>query len=231
MIRTIVFDLDDTLFPEREFVRSGFRAVARHQALESAPHFYDTAWQLFETGRRSDIFNAALDSLSIPFTSDLIQELLEVYRGHRPDIDLFTDAKWALERFSSTHQLGAIIDGYETTQRRKVEALRLEQSLNPIIYSDAYGREAWKPSPRPYQEFMKAARCQGPECCYVGDNPSKDFVSANQLGWTTIQVVRSGGEYENEPAPHQGEPQWQISSLYALEEVLHRRLEQRLLNH
>jgi putative hydrolase of the HAD superfamily len=227
MIRTIVFDLDDTLFSEREFVRSGFRAVAKHPALATAAGFSDTAWRLFEEGRRDDIFNVAMELLSMPFTPELIQELLDVYRGHRPDIVLFDDAKWALEKFSSTHRLGAVSDGYHETQKRKVEALRLEQYLNPIIYSDAYGRDAWKPSPTPYQEFMKAAQCDGPECCYVGDNPAKDFVSANRLGWTSIQVIRAGGEYEDRMAPPQGEAHWRISSLYELEGILEGHLEQR----
>jgi putative hydrolase of the HAD superfamily len=220
MIRTIVFDLDDTLFPERDFVRSGFRAVARHPALASAEKFDDTAWHLFETGRRNDIFNVALETLEIPCTPRLLQELLDVYRGHRPDIELFDDAKWAIERFSSTHRLGALSDGFHETQKRKVEALRLERLLDPIIYSDAFGRDAWKPSPKPYLEFMKAAGCDGSECCYVGDNAAKDFVSANQLGWTSVHIVRPGGEYAGNSAPPQGEPHWQIASLYELEEVL-----------
>ena len=30
MVEAIVFDLDDTLYPENNFVESGYRAVARH---------------------------------------------------------------------------------------------------------------------------------------------------------------------------------------------------------
>ena len=31
-IQAVVFDLDDTLYPERDYVRSGYRVVARHLA-------------------------------------------------------------------------------------------------------------------------------------------------------------------------------------------------------
>lgn len=219
MIRTIVFDLDDTLFPERDFVRSGFRAAARHPALAQVG-FASEAWQLFESGHRNDVFNVALERLSIPATLDLIQELLQLYRAHLPDIALFEDARWAIERFSDSHRLGAIIDGYHKTQQKKVEALGLEPYLTPIIYSDAFGRESWKPSPRPYEEYIKASGFEADECCYVGDNATKDFLAANRLGWTTIHIVRPGGEYENKPAPLDGEAQYRIGSLYELEEVV-----------
>ena len=127
-----------------------------------------------------------------------------MYRNHRPEISLFEDAKWALQKFATTYRLGAISDGYHETQKLKVAALGLEEILDPIIYSDAHGRAAWKPSPTPFQEFTKATGYEASECCYVGDNVVKDFVAANQLGWSTVHVVRTGTEYENRPAPPRG---------------------------
>jgi putative hydrolase of the HAD superfamily len=220
MIRAIAFDLDDTLFAERDYVRSGFHAVANDPLLASHPDFFETAWRLFETGHRHTVFNLALESLSVPVTPELIQALVRIYREHVPAIALFDDADRAMRRLAARYRLGAITDGYHETQRRKVAALQLDGCLDPIVYSDLLGRQSWKPDPLPYRRFMDEAACEGRHCCYVGDNPSKDFVSANRLGWTSVQVVRPGNLYGDCPAPPGGEARWRITSLDELDGVL-----------
>jgi len=53
-----VLDIDDTLYLERDYVRSGFCAVGRwlaeHQNVED---FFERAWALFEAGARGNIFD------------------------------------------------------------------------------------------------------------------------------------------------------------------------------
>ena len=50
-IRCVAFDVDDTLYLERDYVRSGFRAVAervrRDHGLEG---FFEGAWDAFSSG-------------------------------------------------------------------------------------------------------------------------------------------------------------------------------------
>jgi putative hydrolase of the HAD superfamily len=69
----VVFDADDTLYLEREYVRSGFRAVGGwvHAAL-GVSSFYKAARRHFEAGRRGDIFNVALEGLGISPSEELI---------------------------------------------------------------------------------------------------------------------------------------------------------------
>lgn len=221
MLKVIVFDLDDTLFPEHEFVLSGFQVVSNWIATRYAiPGFFEVAWQLFEERKRNRIFDFTLKKLGVEYEPWMIQELVQIYRQHKPIISLHEDAKWAINHFKKHKQLGIITDGYLTTQQNKVEALGIESSFDVIIYSDLYGRENWKPSPVPYQKIMQLIKYQGKECVYVGDNPRKDFVTAKSLDWMTVQICRKGGEYSSVTTDASHEADIKISSLTELEVTL-----------
>jgi putative hydrolase of the HAD superfamily len=221
MIKIIVFDVDDTLFPEREFVRSGFQAVGEWILNKYAvPGFFEVAWKFFAQGNRGKIFNLVLAEIGIEDDPQIIQELIQIYRKHKPQISLYSDARWAIDYFKGHKKLGAITDGYLTTQRNKVEALRIANSFDTIIYSDEYGRENWKPSPVPYLKVMELTGFQGSECVYVGDNPHKDFVTAKKLSWRTVQIDRQNGEYSKTPAAPGYEADRTILSLTELETML-----------
>jgi putative hydrolase of the HAD superfamily len=151
-IEFLVFDLDDTLFPEREFVQSGFQAVGNWMSHKySVVDFFEVAWQLFIEGKRGKIFNLTLEKLGVKYESSIIHELLQIYREHKPNISLHEDAKWAINYFKKDRKLGLITDGYLMTQKNKVEALGIESNFDVIVYSDFYGRDSWKPSPVPYR--------------------------------------------------------------------------------
>ena len=89
-----------------------------------------------------------------------------------------------------------------------------------IVYTDTFGRAHWKPSPQPYRTMMERLGCPGNRCAYVGDNPAKDFVAANALGWQTIQIEREDGEYREVNAGKEYQAQHTIRSLFELEGLM-----------
>src|SRR5688572_12114191 len=96
-VHTVVFDLDDTLYPEREFVHSGFRAVGAWLERDTGlKGFADQASALFENGRRGRIFDEALKALGHSMDSNLVAMMLEVYRAHEPQISLPPDSRAVL---------------------------------------------------------------------------------------------------------------------------------------
>lgn len=221
MIKVLVFDLDDTLFSEHDFVRSGFQAVANWlEKKYSITNFFAVAWELFEQGKRGNIFNLALEEMGVKYEPEIIAELLQVYREHFPKIVLHNDAKTAISYFQSKKNLGIITDGYLRVQQNKVQALGIKTDFDWIIYTDFYGRDCWKPSPIPYLKAMEWSQATGSECVYVGDNPNKDFVTAKQLNWLTIQICREFGEYTNVITSSKYEADLRIESLIDLMEVI-----------
>lgn len=221
MIRALVFDLDDTLYPEREFVLSGFAAVdAWLRNDQGITGFLEGASAEFDRGMRGDIFNRALRGLGRPEDPQLIRQMVEVYRDHPPQIRLFPDAEWALDYFARICPLALITDGYLQVQQRKVAALVLAPRLAAVVYSDTFGRAGWKPSPLPYEQIIRELKCAPSECAYVGDNSAKDFVTARRLHWLTIRVRRPGGEHFAVQLDRDHEADREISNLRELEPAL-----------
>ncbi len=125
----IAFDLDDTLFLERDYVRSGFAAVGEWaHAQFGITGFAERAWNLFQDGIRRNIFDFALEQTSIPASSETIEKMVRVYRNHEPDIRLARDAVCCLEALRGRVGLALISDGPAESQRNKVRAPSTRQS-------------------------------------------------------------------------------------------------------
>lgn len=198
MIKAVIFDLDDTLISEKEYVRSGFRQVAINISKEynlDIDKVYELLLDTFEEDSKN-VFNRVFDKLNISYEIDDIKKLVEIYRGHKPEIKLYDDAKYILDTlYKKGIKLGMITDGYKITQRNKLEVLNIENYFEYIVVTDELGREFWKPHSRPYEIMKDKLDLDYDEMVYVGDNVSKDFVTANKLGMNTIFINRIDGVY------------------------------------
>ncbi len=218
MRRVVVFDLDDTLFPEWQYVLSGFRAVDEwlQKNLERTG-FYEKAKAQFDVGARGNIFDIVLKELGED--SQLVGKLVEVYRQHRPTLSLYDDARWAIDHFQRCGPLGLISDGYLVAQQNKFDALKIREHFQAVVFSDCYGRECWKPSPVPYQKIMELIPGVAGDYVYVADNPKKDFIAPRQLGWGTIQIDRPEGVYHGVEVAPELRAEVVITSLIELENM------------
>lgn len=217
----LVFDLDDTLYPEASFNRGGYRAAGQWAERElGLADLGKTLVDLYEGGRRGDLFDAGLAMLGHPADKATVARLIEAYRSHAPELAPFEDAIWALVHYGAHVPLGLITDGFAHVQRAKVAALGIAPRFRHIVYTDALGgRDFWKPSPAGFEAIERAV----PEAnafVYIGDNATKDFVAPNARGWRTIRVVRPSGEYRTSQAPAGGEPHDTILSLMRLPALL-----------
>ncbi|UNC93616.1 HAD family hydrolase [Candidatus Contubernalis alkaliaceticus] len=197
MIKAVVFDLDDTLYPEMDFVRSGFSKVSQYlsslfqiskEALEKE------IWEQFHKDS-SRVFNGILERYG-KSSPELVQQLIQLYRTHEPSLTLPTQSQeildWIREQGLKT---GIITDGYLAAQKGKVKALGLEKLVDNIICTDSLGREHWKPSPLAFEIMLSQLDCAPKASIYVGDNPKKDFIPGNQLGMVTVQLISRQGVY------------------------------------
>jgi len=194
MITAVVFDLDDTLYNEVDYCRSGFAAVAGAVAkLPNAPsagQIFDAIWKHFGAGNRKKTFNAALEELGIAYDDRLIRQLVRAYRNHAPQIILPPDSRDVLEELHTEYTLALLTDGFLPAQRLKVKALRIEKYFRCILYTEQLGREFWKPSPVGFEKLLANLNVKPESAAYVADNEEKDFVAPNKLGFATIQVIR-----------------------------------------
>jgi len=198
-IHTVVFDLDDTLYAERDYVLSGFAAVDEWlRSEQKLTGFLQLSHQRFKQGHRGRIFDEVLLELrgENP-TQDLVKDLIAVYRQHRPTLELFPDAEEVLEWSGNLFNLGLITDGYREVQENKIAALALGNRIPFRVVTDSLGREFWKPHQEPYRRVMQHFGGDASGFVYIGDNPRKDFIGARQLGWRTIRIRRDLGEHQD----------------------------------
>lgn len=194
MSAAVVFDVDDTLYLERDYVRSGFSAVDCHLGTAyGVTGFFDAAWQLFKAGHRGRIFNEALEGLHVPPEAVPVRELVEVYRAHDPDIRLLPDSATLVRRLQSEQvPIGIITDGPAPSQHAKIDALGLREVAATVIVTADLGPGLAKPNEAAFLGVQEELSLQGDSLVYVADNPSKDFVAPNRLAWRTLRIRRPG---------------------------------------
>lgn len=210
----VVFDIDDTLYLEREYVRSGFRAVGSFIQREyGLTAFFEEAWRCFEGGRRNDIFNVTLNALGERGSNELVQRMVFIYRNHDPEITLLTDADECLRSIGGKRFAGVISDGVVRAQTLKISRLGLAARFDHIIFTEAFGVEFRKPNHNAFLLMQEVANCSANRCMYVADNPMKDFLAPKQLGWRTVRVRRDGGIYASLTASEESQPEIELRDL------------------
>ncbi len=190
----IAFDLDDTLYKERDYLRSGHHVLARTLA-EATGMSEESLFGIISANHPRGIEAAASwlasHGVEMPFTVDA---LVEIYRAHKPDISLSpgVDSKLASLR-DAGHSLVLITDGSSVHQRAKIDALGLHRYFEPeaILISGETGGDKHTPV-----SFRLAEQLYG-ECTshrfYVGDNLAKDFIHPNLRGWTSVMLADTAG--------------------------------------
>ena len=177
--KVFVFDLDDTLYSESNFELSGIKYVYNYLKINTI----DLDCLL---NNRTNWIEQIVSNSNNSFTKQLI---LELYRNHKPQIELYKSAKLFLEKLISfKSEMSLITDGRSITQRNKLIALGIEAYFKNIIISEEIKSE--KPSEINYKMTMSEEINK--EYVYIADNTQKDFVTPNKLGWTTICLLDKG---------------------------------------
>ncbi len=224
MIKTVILDLDDTLYDEIDYCKSGFSAVsvflANSPAAPSAELIFQALWQQFTSGNHTKTFNTALDNLSISYDDNLIGELIKVYRNHTPKITLPADSKNVLSQLSDKYTLAMLTDGFLPAQQLKVQALEIEKFFKCIIYTEQLGRHCWKPSPAGFEKIIQTLNAEPAQTVYIADNAKKDFIAPNKLAMATIQLIRPAGIHTTAPAEKNAAPQHIINKIDELPALL-----------
>ena len=214
-----------TLYPERSFAVSGFRACAGWLAAEhgsaASAGAVEQMTGLLDDGHMRALFEITLAERIGAYAPDTLEEFIDIYRLHTPDIALYDDAEAVLAHYAAMGPLGLITDGQVEVQSSKVRALQLESRFAHIVYTHALGGRAYsKPHPHAFEQIEAALGAPGCRFVYIGDNPAKDFVAPNARGWTTVQVLRPQRIHARAAMADGGAAQHVIDTLAALTDVL-----------
>jgi len=214
----LVFDLDDTLYPEITYVYSGFRAVASWLHARFGWDQRSTVAYLrrvLDTEGRGLVFNRLLARRGV-LTKSLVEDFVRIYRNHDPAITLWPEAAGVLQRWRGPLYL--VTDGHKIVQQKKIEALHIEHRFKKMFLTHRYGRSRAKPAIYCFQRIRALEGCRWEDMAYIGDNPEKDFVNLTPRGVRTIRVLT--GQHRNVKARAGFEPVLTISSLRKLRQLL-----------
>ena len=219
----VAFDLDDTLYLERDYVRSGFRAVAEDAAGEtsvSADEAFRFLWNGFLAGVRGSSFNDLLTEYPDIAARRGVPDLVRVYREHRPTISYLPGAEALLRELQRLGvPMAVITDGPLASQAAKAEALGVARYADPVVLTDAWGQSFWKPHVRAFEHVSERFALPHDRLVYVGDNPLKDFHAPTALGWRSVRL-RMAGQVREKLGHDAVPPTWEVGSVAALREAL-----------
>ena len=198
MVRAVIFDLDDTLISEQQYIDSGYLHVSQllsKQLNQDPKNIYFILTELFNENPRN-VFNRLFDLMEKSYTNEMIMDLVEAYRKHEPIIDFYDDVLPCLEFLKQYNvKTGIITNGYAIAQKKKLIAVGGFELFDEIIITDELGSKFWKPHAKAYRMMKDKLKIDYAEMVYVGDNVSKDFVTPNTLGMKTVHIERKNGIY------------------------------------
>lgn len=185
-IRGVIFDLDDTLYSEMEYVKSGYKAVSEYLG----GGYEEMLWSYFEAGKPA--IDEVLRELGREAEKDTA---LEIYRSHKPEIHLYNGVAEMIDELKSRGiKVGVITDGRPEGQRNKLEALGLE--VDDLIITDEFGGVQFrKPCDIAFRIMITRWRLNPVDVVYVGDNIAKDFQACRQLGIKSVWFKNVDGLY------------------------------------
>lgn len=188
----VIFDLDDTLYSEKAYIRSGFRAIAR--VLPFVEKVEERLWSYFEAGLPA--IDALLHDLHIEDTATR-SECLKAYRTHQPQIQLYPEVPKLLRQLHEKQiQIGILTDGRPDGQRAKLQALDLLSLVDTVIITDELGGPQFrKPNDIPFRIMQGRMQVPYEQMIYVGDNLQKDFIAPETLGMSCVYFRNSDGLY------------------------------------
>ncbi|PJI09841.1 MULTISPECIES: HAD family hydrolase [Clostridium] len=198
MIKLIIFDLDDTLYDERDFVIGGFKDVCKYLSLKYLDDYdllMEEILNILNKDGRGKIFNVLCENHD--YNED-IKKLVRIYRQAKPKLKLYDDSRYTLSKLKGKYKLGIITDGLAAVQWNKIKLLNIENFFDKIIVTDDLGKDFSKPSEVPYMKMLEYFNLNAEDSVYIGDNPHKDFIGARKVGMNTVRIIREHGDHKND---------------------------------
>lgn len=187
-IKGVIFDLDDTLYSEKDYIRSGFRAVSQYLG----GGYEDKLWSFFSAGKPA--IDELLNDINYRGKRD---KVIAIYRNHKPSIQLYPGVKEMINALKNKGiKVGMITDGRPIGQRNKLEALGLNEIIDDVIITDELGGPQFrKPCDIAFRIMATQWKLPYEQVVYIGDNPAKDFQGPRQIGMKSIYFMNPDGLY------------------------------------
>lgn len=215
MIKAVVFDMDDTLYPEREYLISGFNRIGQYindrYGIDGAAN---RLLELFDEDK-TNVYDRYIIENNLN-AEKLLPILIEIYRDNKPtELNFYPDVMPLFNYLKENSiKIGVITDGRIDGQQNKVDALRLADYVDKVILTESLGGEQYrKPHPKAYEIMAELFGCKYDEMIFVGDNPIKDFAIGRRYPIITVEIMRDNKIHNNNDYLDGIKPMYNIRNL------------------
>jgi len=211
MYKTLLIDLDDTLWDTRRNGKESLEEVYRDYNLDrfftSFDSFYTVyfpnnldLWAKYRNGE-IDKQELILERFRYPLkpymdcSEDFLLSLNEDFLNRTTlKTRLLPYAVEILSYLKPTYKIYIVSNGFEEVQYKKINNSGLSAFFDGIILSDTVGVN--KPHPLIFREAMKEANASEEECLMIGDSWDADIIGAKNTGidqcWYDLGVEQPG---------------------------------------
>ncbi|CAM3829876.1 HAD family hydrolase [Arcobacter cloacae] len=188
MIKSVLFDLDNTLYDEDEYFKKVFKLFALKNEIN-----YSKILEIFDDNnfriRNKDLFSEVLKEINF-YTEDRQNELFELYKSIDCSLKLYDDAINILGYLRRLNiKVVVITNGVVEVQRNKVKSLSLDKYVDFIVYAREKGIEYEKPHSYSFEKALELVNSKNNEVIYIGDHPYTDIVGAEKLKIKTLRFL------------------------------------------
>ena len=187
---SIVFDLDDTIFYEKNYVMSGFNEIDQYlRSQYGIKNAAQTLKKYFFEGAKDPI-----EKFCQELNLNIKQQLICLMRESIPSIKARPGIIQLLKKLKSkNYEIGIITNGRSLTQRKKIEALNIQYFIDILLISEEIGFA--KPELEIFKEYMLQSRKK--KFLFIGNNPVIDINPTKELKWKTIYCVSNNSMLKN----------------------------------
>ena len=200
----VVVDLDDTLYPQAEYLAGAAVSVGRAAdglGLDGAAVASALAARLAAGSDAGGTIDRALLAAGVPAgdLSVLVPPLVAAFTRHEPAfLPTYPGVPEALAELAAVAPLACLTDGNPVIQAAKLAATGLEPLLPVVLVTDTLGgRAARKPAPAGLLALADTLGVPADRLVVIGDRPGKDVAVAAAVGARAIRIRQ--GEYAAAP--------------------------------
>lgn len=228
-IKAIIFDLDDTLYNCSGTLSKSARVRAAKAMVESGLNvkeddIYKKSVYVSKSPRL-DLFSELKKHFNIT-DEKIIEAGKKAYNDDQVDeIKLFSDVMKVLELLNSC-LIFLVTSGVYARQEKKIEILGLKEKFDEIIIVDSERGEMKRDA---LIKIMEKFQLKPSEIVCVGDRITSEIKTGNNLGMTTIQIMK-GRFKELKPRNIEETPDYKISTISKLPDIVKKIDEEDMMN-